>query len=83
MIIGRIQIITFRNFIGPIGVAQEVRGQGVGRGLILSVLNELFLSGYAYAIVGDAGLPVFFQKAAGAVEIPDSSPGSYPARIGT
>jgi hypothetical protein len=73
---------TFRNFIGPIGVEERVRRKGVGRVMLLSGLNELLLSGYAYAIVGDAGQPAFFKAAAGATEIPDSSPGPYPARIG-
>jgi hypothetical protein len=73
---------TFRNFIGPIGVEERIRRKGVGRGMLLSALNELFLSGYAYAIVGDIGQPAFFKAAAGAIEISDSSPGPYPARIG-
>lgn len=72
---------TFRNFIGPIGVGQMVRRRGIGRGLLLSALNELLLSGYAYAIVGDAGQPAFFAAAAGAVEISDSTPGPYPAKL--
>ncbi len=73
---------TFRNFVGPIGVAEKVRRKGVGRGLVLSALNELLSTGYAYAIVGDVGHPIFFKAAAGAIEIPDSSPGPYPDRIG-
>jgi hypothetical protein len=50
--------------------------------MLLSALNELFLSGYAYAIVGDTGQPAFFKAAVGAIEISDSSPGPYPVRIG-
>ena len=73
---------TFRNFIGPIGVMEKVRRRGVGRGLLIAALNDLRSSGYAYAIVGDAGQPGFFKTAAGAFEIPDSSPGPYPAGIG-
>lgn len=73
---------TFRNFIGPIGVDPMVRRKGIGRGLLLSALHELASIGYAYAIVGDVGQPAFFTAAAGAVEISDSSPGPYPARIG-
>lgn len=73
---------TYQNFIGPIGVDQKARRRGVGRGLLLSALGELTSSGYAYAIVGDAGQPDFFKAAAGAVEISDSSPGPYPAKLG-
>ena len=72
--------VTYRNFIGPIGVSPKHRNQGVGKGLLISVANELYRSGYAYAVVGDVGAPGFFAKAAGAFEIPDSTPGAYPPR---
>jgi len=73
--------VTFRNFIGPIGVQEDCRSQGVGRGLLLSAARELHLSGYAYAIIGDVGEPVFFKKAVDAIDIPNSTPGAYPARV--
>lgn len=72
---------TFRNFIGPIGVKQNCRRRGVGHGLLISVAHELFLSGFAYAVVGDVGASEFFKKAVGAWEIPDSTPGAYPRKI--
>jgi GNAT superfamily N-acetyltransferase len=72
---------TFQNFIGPIGVRQSLRRQGVGNGLLVSVAQELLLSGYTYAVVGDVGQPEFFKKAVGAWEIPDSTPGAYPRKI--
>ncbi len=72
---------TFKNFVGPIGVVDPWRGQGVGRALLRSALDDLRHSGYMYAIVGDAGSPVFFEKAAGAVEIAGSKPGPYPPRL--
>lgn len=73
---------TFQNFIGPIGVHRDCRSRGVGRGLLLlSAASELHLNGYAYAVVGDAGEPEFFKRSAGALEIPDSTPGAYPPKI--
>lgn len=72
---------TFRNFIGPIGVSTTQRRKGIGKELILAALCHLLNEGYAYAIVGDAGQPDFFKAVAGAIEIPDSTPGPYPERI--
>jgi ribosomal protein S18 acetylase RimI-like enzyme len=73
--------VTYRNFIGPIGVDRNCRGQSIGKDLLMAAANELYRTGYAYAVVGDAGAPGFFSNAAGAVEIPDSSPGAYPRKI--
>lgn len=72
---------TFKNFIGPIGVLQSLRRKGVGHGLLVSVSQGLLQSGYAYAVVGDAGVPEFFNKAVAAWEIPESTPGVYPRKI--
>jgi hypothetical protein len=33
--------------------------------------------GYGYAIAGHVGAPEFFKRVAGAIEIPDSTPGIY------
>ncbi len=68
---------TFRGFLGPIGTAPEVRGQGVGRVVLLCALWELWHLGYAYAIVGAAGPVAFFERVAGATVIPGSVPGPY------
>lgn len=72
---------AYRNFVGPIGVEQTLRGMGLGRGLVWTALDALRSDGYAYAIIGDAGEPGFFEKAVGAVEIPSSTPGPYPDKI--
>lgn len=73
---------TFPNFLGPIGVLDSVRGSGVGGALLLTALHDLKnRGGYAYAIVGDAGQPGFFEKVAGAVQIDGSAPGAYPPRL--
>ena len=72
---------TFRNFIGPIGVARELHNNGIGRALVLSVLHEMRQCGYAYAIVGDVGEPDFFVQVAGAVEIPAQGGTAYPQKL--
>jgi len=68
---------TRRNFFGPTGVADQERGRGVGRALLLAALWSLREMGYAYAVVGGVGPAEFYARAVGAIVIPDSSPGVY------
>jgi ribosomal protein S18 acetylase RimI-like enzyme len=68
---------TARGFVGPIGVCDVARGQGVGAALLLACLHDMRAAGYGYAVVGDAGAPDFFRRIAGAIDIPDSTPGLY------
>ncbi len=68
---------TCKNFFGPIGVLDTMRKKGIGEALLRSCLDSLKAMGYAYAIIGSAGPSSFFEKAAGAVAIPGSSPGIY------
>jgi predicted N-acetyltransferase YhbS len=68
---------TRRNFFGPTGVMEEERGRGVGRALLLAALRGLRELGYAYAVIGGVGPAAFYERAAGARLIPDSSPGVY------
>ena len=72
---------TALGFFGPIGVAESHRGKGTGNALLKACLLDMRLKGYAYAIVGDADDPEFYQKTVDAIEIPDSSPGIYRNRI--
>ena len=68
---------TARGFFGPIGVAQEERAGGLGKGLLLRTLEAMREAGYGYAIVGWAGPVDFFKKTVGAVVIEGSDPGIY------
>jgi predicted N-acetyltransferase YhbS len=68
---------TRRGFFGPTGVAQSMRGLGVGKALLLACLWGLREMGYAYAIIGGAGPSGFYERAVGATIIPDSVPGIY------
>ena len=72
---------TALGLFGPIGVAASSRGKGAGISLLKACLLDMKLKGYAYAIVGDVSDVDFYQKAVGAIEIPDSSPGVYENRI--
>jgi ribosomal protein S18 acetylase RimI-like enzyme len=68
---------TARGFVGPIGVADTARGQGIGAALLLACLHDMRAAGYGYAIAGHVGEPEFFRRVANAIEIPDSTPGLY------
>ena len=68
---------TARGFVGPIGVLDSERGKGLGAALLLACLHDMRTMGYGYAIAGWVGEPEFFRKVAGAIEIPDSTPGIY------
>jgi predicted N-acetyltransferase YhbS len=68
---------TCRNFLGPLGVATEVRANGIGSALLLSALHAMSAEGYAYAIIGGAGPTAFFERVAGAQIIAGSVPGIY------
>ena len=68
---------TRKNFFGPTGVVEGERGRGVGRALLLAALRGLRELGYAYAVIGGVGPAAFYERAAGARLIPDSSPGVY------
>jgi len=68
---------TARGFVGPIGVAPEARGGGIGAALLRACLHDMRLAGYAYAVAGAVGAPEFFRRVAGATEIEGSEPGIY------
>lgn len=68
---------TRRNFFGPTGVIEEMRGRGVGKALLLAGLWGLREMGYAYGIIGGVGPVEFYEKAVGAIVIQDSAPGIY------
>lgn len=72
---------TRRNFFGPMGVAAQARGQGIGSALLLACLHAMAAAGYAYAIIGGVGPAEFYQRVVGAIEIEGSSPGIYRERL--
>lgn len=68
---------TQRGFFGPTGVSEKARGLGLGKALLFKSLEALREIGYAYAIIGGVGPKEFYAKTCGAIEIPDSDPGTY------
>ena len=72
---------TSKNFFGPTGVAENARGRGIGKALLLACLHTIANNGYAYAIIGGVGPVEFYAKTVGATEIEDSSPGIYRNRL--
>jgi GNAT superfamily N-acetyltransferase len=68
---------TRKTFFGPTGVTESARGRGIGKALLLASLWGLRELGYVYGIVGGVGPVEFYEKAAGALVIPDSEPGIY------
>jgi GNAT superfamily N-acetyltransferase len=68
---------TALGFFGPTGVAEEYRGRGIGKALLLACLHGMRQKGYAYAIIGAAGPTAFYSSVLNVLEIPDSTPGVY------
>lgn len=69
------------NFFGPTGVADNERGKGVGRALLLAALHAQKAQGYAYSIIGGVGPAEYYARAVGAVLIEGSHPGIYDNRV--
>lgn len=65
--------VTARGFIGPVGVDERARGQGVGLALTHAALEGLRRRGFAYAVIGDVGPVDFYARHFGATAIPDSA----------
>lgn len=68
---------TAKAFYGPTGVSEEARGTGIGKALLFKAMEALKESGYVYAVIGGVGPRDFYEKAVGAVAIPNSDPGIY------
>jgi len=69
---------TRRNYLGPMGVDESLRGKSVGKALLLaSLLSMRDGLGYAYAIIGGVGPVEFYAKSCGAVVIEGSDRGVY------
>jgi GNAT superfamily N-acetyltransferase len=72
---------TCPNFFGPTGVAENERGKGIGRALLLAALHAQKAQGYGYAIIGGVGPAEYYAKTVGAVLIEGSTPGIYAQRL--
>ena len=54
-----------------------MRGQGIGEALLIESLTAMREAGYGYAVIGGVGPAKFYERVAGAIEIPESTPGVY------
>ena len=68
---------TRKAFFGPTGVVESERGSGIGTALLIASLWGLRELGSVYGIIGGAGPVEFYERAIGAIVIPDSEPGIY------
>ncbi len=68
---------TTRGFFGPTGVAESMRGYGLGKALLIACLHGLRELGYVYGVIGGAGPKDFYAKAVGAVPITTEGPSFY------
>ena len=44
-----------KGMFGPMGVAPEFEGKGIGKALLLTALHAMWAENYAYAVIGWAG----------------------------
>ena len=68
-------------YFGPTWVEESWRGKRIGRALLLACLRDMKLRGYGYAVIGSTERVGFYRSVAGAMEIPDSSPGIWKTRL--
>jgi len=73
---------TLLNFFGPTGVREDMRGQGIGKALLIRCMISMKEKGFAYAVIGSAGPMDFYKKAVGAIPIEGSAPGAYKNMVG-
>jgi GNAT superfamily N-acetyltransferase len=66
-----------KGVFGAMGVQEDYRGRGVGRALLLVSLHAMAAERYAYAVIGWAGSPEFYQKSVSATLIEGSEPGLF------
>lgn len=65
---------TAKGYFGPIGVKPQLKGMGVGQGLLYATLDGMKENGYGYAIVGwmEAHAIGFYERCVKGFRIPDS-----------
>ena len=68
---------TAKNFFGPTGTLESMRGKGIGKALLIQSLQEMKAMGYAYAIIGGVGPADFYKSTVGATLIEGSEISIY------
>ncbi|WP_291778877.1 GNAT family N-acetyltransferase [Cecembia sp.] len=68
---------TAKNFFGPTGTLESMRGKGIGKTLLVKSLEAMKEMGYAYAIIGGVGPAEFYKNTVGATPIKGSEISVY------
>lgn len=68
---------TAKNFFGPTGTLESIRGKGIGKALLVKSLESMKEMGYAYAIIGGVGPAAFYKNTVDATLINDSEISIY------
>jgi predicted N-acetyltransferase YhbS len=58
-----------KGVFGPMGTSSNYRQKGIGKALLYHCLSEMQRTGYAYAIIDNAGPIEFYETVCGAVVI--------------
>jgi predicted N-acetyltransferase YhbS len=70
--------VSTRDYFGPTGVREDLRGLGIGAALLYRCLESMRELGYAYAVIGGVyDAQAFYEKVCGAFVIPGSETGIY------
>ena len=72
---------TAKGMVGPVGVSNAHRGNGIASVLLSCCFSAMRDTGYAYAVIGWVSSPSFYQKSCGAVPIENSFPGVYGRKV--
>lgn len=68
---------TAKNFFGPTGTLETMRGKGIGKVLLIKSLRAMKEMGYAYAIIGGIGPADFYKNTVNASIIEGSEISIY------
>ncbi len=72
---------TAKGTVGPMGVSSEFRKKGIAKSLLNNCLEAMTMEGYSYAIIGWVSSTEFYEKACGAMALPENFPGIYSRMI--
>ena len=68
---------TAKGMVGPVGVAESFRKQGIATELLKHCFEAMKMDGYVYAVIGWVSSESFYEKTCNAIAIGGSFPGVY------
>jgi len=75
--------VTGRAYFGPTGVAEALRGRGVGKALLYASLEGLRELGYTYGFIGSPGPIQFYLNATPGLLLPEQWSNVYTRGVGS